>query len=171
MNTKPQAPDNSPEAPHRQFNELLQEMRVMQTGVQILTAFLVTLPFQARFDILEPSEERIYLVLLVASVLLIILLVVPVAVHRHFFGQRLKATTVNLGHIVVKIVGIGVGVLVSGCVWFVVQVLLGWQMGMLVGGLLMVVTLFLLVVLPRILTPRSSLPPTRAGRKRSRHSG
>jgi len=64
-----------------------------------------------------------------------------------------------------------VGVLVSGCVWFVVQVLLGWQIGMLVGGLLMVVTLFLLVVLPRILTPRSSLPPTRAGRKRSRHSG
>lgn len=152
MNTRSH-PDSSDGAAHRQWNELLQEMRVMQTGVQILAAFLVVLPFQARFDMLNRSEEAIYVVLLVLATLLILLLITPVAVHRYFFGQRLKEQTVSLGHIVLKIVGLGVGLLVSGCVWFVLQVLFGWQLGAWVGGCLVVVTLFLLLALPRILIP------------------
>ncbi len=95
----------------------------------------------------------IYIVLLVAATLLILLMITPVAVHRFFFGQRLKEQTVSLGHAVLKIVGIGVGLLVSGCVWFVIQVLFGWQLGESVGGGIVVVTLFLLVALPRILRP------------------
>lgn len=152
-----QQPDDSPQAPHRQWNELLQEMRVMQTGIQILAAFLIILPFQSRFEIVEEREQIFYLILLIAAVLLIVLLIVPVAVHRHFFGQRVKATTVHLGHIVAKVVAVGVGLLVTGCVWFVLQVLLGWQMGLFIGGPLMLVALFLLVGLPRIITPRREL--------------
>ena len=125
----------------------------MQTGVQILAAFLVVLPFQARFEMLSRSDETIYIVLLVAATLLILLLNTPVAVHRYFFGQRLKEQTVALGHIVLKIVGVGVGLLVSGCVWFVLQVLFGWQLGAWIGGGLVLATLFLLLALPRILLP------------------
>ncbi len=55
MNTRSH-PDSSDGAAHRQWNELLQEMRVMQTGVQILAAFLVVLPFQARFNMLNRPE-------------------------------------------------------------------------------------------------------------------
>ncbi|WP_411731195.1 DUF6328 family protein [Paeniglutamicibacter sp.] len=150
--------EDSDEELHRKWNELLQEMRVMQTGAQILAAFLVVLPFQSRFDTLEVPDERFYLVLLVASALLILLLVTPVAVHRHFFGQQLKATTVHLGHNISRFVVVGVGVLVAGCVWFVIQVLHGWQMGLMVGGVLMAAALFLLLILPRIVTPRSTLP-------------
>ncbi|ALG29998.1 MULTISPECIES: DUF6328 family protein [Glutamicibacter] len=152
MNTRSH-PDTSDGAAHRQWNELLQEMRVMQTGVQILAAFLVVLPFQARFEMLSRSDETIYIVLLVAATLLILLLITPVAVHRYFFGQRLKEQTVALGHIVLKIVGVGVGLLVSGCVWFVLQVLFGWQLGAWIGGGLVLATLFLLLALPRILLP------------------
>jgi len=152
MNTRSH-PDTSDGAAHRQWNELLQEMRVMQTGVQILAAFLVVLPFQARFNMLSGTDEIIYIVLLTAATLLILLMITPVAVHRFFFGQRLKEQTVSLGHAVLKIVGIGVGLLVSGCVWFVLQVLFGWQLGASVGGGLVVVTLFLLLALPRILLP------------------
>lgn len=144
---------------HRNWNELLQEMRVMQTGAQILAAFLVVLPFQAGFEQLEHPDKIFYIVLLVASSLLIILLVIPVSVHRHFFGQELKATTVHIGHIIAKIVVLGVGILVPGCVWFVVQVLEGWKAGMYVGGALMAAAVFLLVLLPRLVTPRSALPP------------
>ncbi|WP_022876073.1 DUF6328 family protein [Arthrobacter sp. PAO19] len=146
-------PDTNDGAPHRQWNELLQEMRVMQTGVQILAAFLVVLPFQARFEMLSRTDEIVYIILLVAATLLILLLITPVAVHRYFFGQRLKQQTVSLGHVIVKIVGIGVGLLVSGCVWFVLQVLFGWQIGAWVGGPLILVALFLLLALPRILIP------------------
>ncbi|MGO3639431.1 MAG: DUF6328 family protein [Glutamicibacter arilaitensis] len=147
-------PDSSDGAAHRQWNELLQELRVMQTGVQVLAAFLVVLPFQARFEILGTVDEVVYIVLLVAATLLILIMITPVAVHRYFFGQRLKEQTVSLGHIILKIVGIGVGLLVSGCVWFVLQVLFGWHIAAWVGGGLTVVTLFLLLVLPRLLLPR-----------------
>ncbi|MFL4472845.1 DUF6328 family protein [Paeniglutamicibacter sp. MACA_103] len=142
----------------RNWNELMQELRVMQTGAQILAAFLVVLPFQAGFTALGHAERTFYLVLLVFSALLIVLLVTPVAVHRHFFGQRVKITTVHMGHVISKVVIIGVGVLVAGCVWFVVQVLYGWALGALIGGLVMLAAVFLLVVLPRIIKPKSSVP-------------
>lgn len=149
----------------RNWNELLQEMRVMQTGVQILAAFLVVLPFQARFTILGPAEQAFYVALLVFSALLIILILVPIAVHRHLFGHRVKATTVHMGHEVSKIVVLGVGMLVAGCVWFVIQVLAGWATGAIVGGSLMLVVLFLLFLWPRIIKPRSSLPQVASPRQ------
>jgi hypothetical protein len=143
----------------RNWNELMQELRVMQTGAQILAAFLVVLPFQSGFKGLGQTEKTFYLVLLVFSALLIVLLVTPVAVHRHFFGQRVKVTTVHMGHVISKVVIIGVGVLVAGCVWFVVQVLYGWALGALIGGPVMLAVVFLLVILPRIIKPKSSVPP------------
>ena len=148
----------------RNWNELMQELRVMQTGAQILAAFLVVLPFQTGFTALGHAERTFYLVLLVFSALLIILLVTPVAVHRHFFGQRVKATTVHMGHVISKLVVLGVGILVAGCVWFVVQVLYGALAGALIGGAVMVAAVFLLVLLPRIIKPRLSIPaPTGDG--------
>ena len=147
----------------RNWNELMQELRVMQTGAQILAAFLVVLPFQAGFASLGDAERTFYLVLLVFSALLIVLLVTPVAVHRHLFGQRVKITTVHMGHAISKVVILGVGVLVAGCVWFVVQVLYGWALGALIGGLVMLAVVFLLVVLPRIIKPKSSVPAVPTG--------
>lgn len=147
----------------RNWNELMQELRVMQTGAQILAAFLVVLPFQAGFTSLDHPERTFYLVLLVFSALLIVLLITPVAVHRHFFGQRVKITTVHMGHLISKMVVLGVGILVAGCVWFVVQVLYGAGVGALIGGLMMLTVVFLLVILPRVIKPKTSLPvlPTR----------
>ena len=52
----------------RNWNELLQELRVTQTGLQILTGFLVTLPFQQRFSGLGPRQELLYLVTLGVAV-------------------------------------------------------------------------------------------------------
>ena len=63
-----------------------------------------------------------------------------------------------MGHVISKIVILGVGMLVAGCVWFVVQVLYGWMLGALVGGLVMLAVVFLLVILPRIIKPTSSVP-------------
>ena len=43
----------------RNWSELLQELRVTQTGIQILFAFLLTLPFQARFDTLDGRQRHL----------------------------------------------------------------------------------------------------------------
>jgi hypothetical protein len=74
----------------RNLHELLQELRVTQTGVQILTGFLLTLPFSARFAHLSSTQRYAYLAILSGSVIATGLIVSPVAFHRLLFqrGQR-----------------------------------------------------------------------------------
>ena len=93
----------------RNWNELLQELRVMQTGVQITTAFLMTLPFQSRFEELNSLQIRFYLVLLVFSVLLTGLIMTPVALDRGLFRLNVKEVTVKQGHRIVRVALVGDG--------------------------------------------------------------
>ena len=74
----------------RQWSELLQEMRVMQTGVQVLTGFLMTIPFQQRFEKLSSVERRLYLAAVGLAVVSTLCLIAPVAMHRMLFrrGER-----------------------------------------------------------------------------------
>lgn len=141
----------------RNWADILQELRVMQTGAQILTAFLITLPFQAGFSELNDFQRDFYLALLVFSVLLSALILTPVAVHRHLFGQRVKVTTVHHGHRVVKLALLGIGLLISACVVFIVQFLLGWIWAAGIGTMVFGIVAFLLVILPRIIKPMASV--------------
>ena len=72
----------------RNWDELLQELRVAQTGVQILTGFLLTVPFSNRFPRLSELQRDTYLGLLVGAIATTALLVAPVAFHRLLFRQR-----------------------------------------------------------------------------------
>jgi hypothetical protein len=71
------------QAHDRQFGELLQELRVAQTGVQILFAFLLGLAFTPRFADLSGGQQGVYLVTLVLAAVSAALLwfVIPL-VHR-----------------------------------------------------------------------------------------
>src|SRR5215211_6252780 len=82
----------------RHFNELLQELRVAQTGVQILFAFLLGLAFTPRFPDLTGGQQGIYLVTLVLSAVSAALLIAPVGYHRTVFRQRLRPQLVTTGH-------------------------------------------------------------------------
>src|ERR1700744_5450876 len=67
---------------------LLQELRVVQTGVQLLTGFLLTLPFQARFDWLSTTMRVIFLATVGCSVAATGWLESPVAIHRLLFRRH-----------------------------------------------------------------------------------
>ena len=71
----------------RNMVELLQELRVAQTGVQILFAFLRSLVFQHRFAEITQAQRWIYVVTLLLSVATAGLLVAPAAVHRVTFRR------------------------------------------------------------------------------------
>lgn len=79
----------------RNWTELLQELRVTQTGTQILTGFLLTIPFQQRFGELTPLQLGIYLVLVSFAVLATILALAPVSLHRALFRQGAKPNIVR----------------------------------------------------------------------------
>ncbi|MGB7866943.1 MAG: DUF6328 family protein [Mycobacterium sp.] len=72
----------------RNWISLLQELRVVQTGVQLLTGFLLTLPFQQRFDELNATMRVIYLATVGCSVAATVLLEAPVAMHRLLFRRH-----------------------------------------------------------------------------------
>lgn len=82
----------------RNFAELLQELRVVLTGVQILFAFLLTLPFSARFDTLDGPQRAVFTVTLVCAAVSSTLLVAPVAAHRLLFQRGRKRELVRSGH-------------------------------------------------------------------------
>ena len=66
----------------RNWNEILQELRVTQTGTQIFTGFLLTIAFQQRFSELTTFQVRVYLILVVTAVLTTALGLAPVNFHR-----------------------------------------------------------------------------------------
>jgi len=82
----------------RNWNELLQELRVVQTGVQILAGFLLTLPFQQRFTQLEELNRVVFLVAFALAVVATAFLVAPVSAHRMLFRQGEKAALVTLAN-------------------------------------------------------------------------
>jgi hypothetical protein len=86
----------------RNWDELLQELRVSQTGVQILTGFLLTLPLQPRFTELDDFERGAYVMAIGLSVVATCLLIAPVAMHRVLFRERRKETLVRVGSLVAK---------------------------------------------------------------------
>jgi Family of unknown function (DUF6328) len=79
----------------RNWDELLQELRVTQTGLQILTGFLLTVPFQQRFSELSAGLRIVFLVALSLAVASTVLVVAPVASHRILFRRRAKAELVS----------------------------------------------------------------------------
>ncbi|MFC9660704.1 DUF6328 family protein [Nocardia sp. NPDC127606] len=79
----------------RNWASLLQELRVVQTGVQLLTGFLMVMPFQPRFDSLSTSMRVLYLIVLTASICATALLVAPVAAHRLLFRRHQLAWLVS----------------------------------------------------------------------------
>ncbi|WP_431037456.1 DUF6328 family protein [Streptomyces sp. P6-2-1] len=79
----------------RKWADLLQELRVAQTGVQILFGFLLTVVFQQRFTTLSATDRTIYVVTVVLGAATTGALVAPVSFHRLLSGQRLKPETVR----------------------------------------------------------------------------
>ncbi|MFE9459665.1 DUF6328 family protein [Streptomyces californicus] len=78
----------------RQWTELLQELRVAQTGVQILFGFLLAVVFQSRFEDLAHVDRDIYVVTVMLGAATAATLIGPVSYHRLLTGRRMKPQTV-----------------------------------------------------------------------------
>lgn len=146
----------------RNWAELLQELRVLQTGVQILAGFLLTLPFQQRFEELDDWEVGLYLVNVVIAALTTAFILLPVSVHRRLFRKRLKETLVSSADSITKIALGGIALLSAGTAALVFDVAAGRPAGITAGVALLGVMVVMLVFVPLRLNKRASgrmLPP------------
>src|ERR687884_1151598 len=86
----------------RNFNDILQELRVTQTGVQILFGFLLTMPLQSRFDKLDGYEKGLLVVAVLLLATATAFIIAPVAWHRALFRHRLKKEIVDASNVFAK---------------------------------------------------------------------
>jgi hypothetical protein len=115
---------------NRNWHELLQELRVAQTGIQILTGFLLTIPFTARFAELNERQQVTYLVTIAGSVLTTGLIVAPVAFHRLLFRRRQRLWLVEAANTTAKIGLFMLALTTSGVILLVFDVVVSWSAGL-----------------------------------------
>lgn len=80
----------------RNYSELLQELRIAQTGIQILFAFLLSIAFQQRFTTTDHVQRGIYIAALLCTGMATAFLIAPVALHRLLFRRRRKDDVVTM---------------------------------------------------------------------------
>ncbi|MGY1742958.1 MULTISPECIES: DUF6328 family protein [unclassified Blastococcus] len=133
----------------RNLNELLQELRVAFTGVQIQFAFLLGLAFTQRFTELDGFGVTVYTVALLTTASATMVLLAPVPFHRIVFRRGQKAALVAVGD---RLLSLGIALLVpaiSSSVLLVLDVVLGrWQavVGCAVTALIGLVTWYALPI-------------------------
>ena len=139
----------------RNWNEILQELRVTQTGSQVLSGFLLAVAFQQRFTQLDTYQYIVYGVLVGLAAISTILGLATVSLHRAQFHRHHKPAVVHLGDRLLTITVDVVGLLTAGVVFLIFDVVFGRVQGVVAGAIALVVLVILLLVVPRSLrSPR-----------------
>jgi hypothetical protein len=80
QNDKPPTQDDNHD--EEELSDLHQEIRILQQGAQVLTAFLTILPFNEGFQRLDETEKWVYLATFLSSLIALIFFSAPAAQHR-----------------------------------------------------------------------------------------
>ncbi|WP_341939773.1 DUF6328 family protein [Microbacterium sp. LWH10-1.2] len=124
--------DETPnERADRNWDELMQELRVMQTGTQILTGFLLAVAFQQRFTEMDAAQHVLYIVLVALAAVATLLSLTPVGMHRALFGRRRKPELVRIAARIVTLDLFVIGLLTAGVTTLIVDFTVGRSAGAL----------------------------------------
>jgi Family of unknown function (DUF6328) len=116
----------------RNFGELVQELRVVGLGVQVLFGFLLSLPFTVKFAALSQGQRDLYVACITLASVAIVLLLGPVAYHRLIFREGMKESLVLVSN-VMAICGLAA---VAGAVLSAVFLVVGYVAGTLPAALI-----------------------------------
>jgi hypothetical protein len=119
----------------RNLMELLGELRVATVGVQVLFAFLLTVPFSSRFKTVSSGERDLYFAILIAAAAATGLLISPTAMHRLIFRLGDKPYLIQFANRML-IAGIAcLSFAMSGILALISGHLFGWVVGGIVAAL------------------------------------
>jgi hypothetical protein len=131
----PERRESDDERADRQYGELLQELRVAQTGVQFLFAFLLTLAFTNRFEQINQFQERLYVATLIVTALAASLLIGPVPFHRIVSGRGLKARLVRGADVMARLGLVLLLLAINSAVLLILDVVIGGVIPFVLAGL------------------------------------
>lgn len=122
----------------RELSELMQELRVLLPGVQVLFAFLLILPFNVGFQDVNGSERALYFGALAATAVSAILLVAPSVRHRGRFRDRDKeALIVSSNRLALLATGF-LAIAMAMVLTLIGEYLYGWLVGVVAGAAVIV---------------------------------
>jgi L-cystine uptake protein TcyP (sodium:dicarboxylate symporter family) len=153
-NTSADRGESPTERADRKWNDMLQELRVIQTGVQLTAGFLLTLPFQQKFADLTNLQRDVYLGLVVLAAVITALVLSPVAIHRRLSGEHVKDRLVAASHVIMRMVLLLMALLVAGIVGFIFDVVVDRTSALIASGAILVLLITMLGAVPRALVPR-----------------
>lgn len=148
--------ETSNERADRNWIEVLQELRVLQTGTQILTGFLLALAFQPAFAELSAGQRIFYLSLVVLAALSAIIALAPVALHRMLFRRGVKPDIVAFGHASLIVALVTVSAMMVGVVAFIFSVVVGESAAWIAAAAMTGVIGVLWIIVPLSLRSRLS---------------
>ncbi|WP_243057882.1 DUF6328 family protein [Nocardioides sp. SR21] len=143
----------------RKFQDMLQELRVMQTGAQLTAGFLLTLPFQEPFEDLDQFQRGVYLALVLGAGLTTALLLTPVAIHRKLTGTHVKERVVRSTHRLMAAALTTLATIIVGIIFFTFDVVIDRTAAFVVAGAMGLVVASLMLALPYSLAGGESSDP------------
>lgn len=132
----------------RNWSELLQGLRVAQTGMQILSAFLLMLPFQARFTQLPATLVGFFVAAMILGTLSTMLIVAPAMAHRMLFRRHAMDSLVRFGNVTAIAGMLCMAVTVSLSLVVVAGFVIDLRTGLFVGAATLALGLGLWIALP-----------------------
>ncbi|RKE19419.1 DUF6328 family protein [Streptomyces sp. TLI_171] len=142
------AAENPQARADRRLIEMLQELRVLQTGVQIVFAFLLGVAFTPRFAALDDFEQDLYVVVLLLAVVAAAVLATPVALHRGLFHHPDRARIVKVSARIAQIGLVLLAAALTGAVLLVLTVVLGAAVAVPITAVIALIFTGLWFVLP-----------------------
>ena len=145
VETPTSAGETRQERVDRELTELLNELRILLPGVQLVFAFLLTAPFSSAFDELTTPEHVAYVIAFAASAIASVLLIAPVVHHRARFRQGDKEALLKQSN-ELALVAIGMlGVALAATTFVVFSFVVAPWAGALAAATLVAVELWLWV--------------------------
>lgn len=141
--------DETPtEQADRNLTDILQELRVVLTGTQLISGFLLAVAFQTRFPELDDGEVAFYLVLVALAGLATLLGLTPVLVHRMHFGRHVKPAVVAVANVLLICTLVVVSILMIGVTSFIFGFVVSPEAGWWAAGIACAAVLTLWVLAP-----------------------
>ena len=132
----------------REMIELLQELRIVIPGVQVLFAFLLTVPFNQRFTELNTVQRDVFFATLLCTAAATALLIAPSAHHRLLFRKGLREQRLKMGNLLAILGLVFLVPAMVGVVFVITDLIFGSAVALVVTVAMALLFSLLWLVLP-----------------------
>ena len=144
------APEADSERLDREVDELMQELRAVIPGAQVLFGLLLTVAFTERFRELGDSERYVYFATFVSALFALVLLLAPASFHRIRFRQHDKERLLRVANREMIIAFVFVAASIGGVAYLVTSLVISTTVAAVTSALLVFAAAILWWVVPLV---------------------